>query len=143
MRRQARYWLPFSIVAIGLVLSWGQVGRKAERALTASPVTYLTVEPGCAPTRAPCAALAGDHALVLGPDDAGLRLRQTGLDPADIIRVEARLMAPDGTLLTQRRLAADADGWRLPDLGDSDGRLRVRVIANRAVSVADYPLRAR
>ena len=139
MSRLGKYWIFFVIVAVGLALSWGQVGRKAERVLQEDPVVYLAAEPGCAPARAPCAAIANDRALVLGPDTAGLLLRQTGFDADEIIRVEAQLLAPDGVVVSERQLDAKNGNWLIRDFGESDGLLRVRVIGNRDVTVADFP----
>ena len=139
MSRLGKYWIFFIIVAVGLALSWGQVGRKAERVLGEDPVVYLAVEPGCAPARAPCAAIASDRALVLGPDTAGLLLRQTGFDADEIIRVEVQLLSPDGVVVSERQLDAKNGNWLIRDFGESDGLLRVRVVGNRDVTVADFP----
>ena len=78
-----RYWIFFVIVAVGLVLSWGQVGRKTEHELRERPVDFLSVESGCDPMHAPCAAYAGERAMVLGPEQGGLLLKLAGIDPAE------------------------------------------------------------
>ncbi len=139
MSRLGKYWIFFVIVAVGLALSWGQVGRKAERVLQEDPVVYLVVEPGCAPARTPCAAVARDRALVLGPGADGLLLRQTGFDADGIIRVEVQWLAPDGTLVGERQLDAKNGNWLIRDFAEASGSLRVRVVGNHDVTVADFP----
>ena len=91
-----RYWIFFVIVAVGLVLSWGQVGRKTEHELRERPVDFLSVESGCDPMHAPCAAYAGERAMVLGPEQGGLLLKLAGIDPASVASVEAVLLDPGG-----------------------------------------------
>jgi hypothetical protein len=141
MSRLGRYWLFYVIVAVGLALSWGQVGRKTQRALSEAPVTFLTTEGDCRVVLAPCAAVAADRALVLGPGGHGLRLRQTGFEPADIATVEAELLGEDGGEQAPRPLVRDGDGWYLPLPGSARGTVRVRVIDRERVSVADFALR--
>jgi hypothetical protein len=141
MTRLGRYWLFFVIVAVGLALSWGQVGRKTERALSEDPVFFLSTEADCLVSRLPCAAVAGDRALVLGPATGGLRLEQTGFDAAAISMVEARLLTEQGDGPPARSLLRDAGGWRLPLAADALGVVRIRVVERDRVSVADYRLR--
>ena len=138
MTRLGRYWLFFVIVAVGLALSWGQVGQKTKRVLEAEDVAYLKVEPGCFANRRPCAAIAGDHALVLGPAQVGLRLKQTGFPRDEIVAVEAlQLAKPDEIAL---RVVPEAASWQIlwsPGTGDA---VRVRLIGNGRVTVADFPV---
>lgn len=140
MSRLGRYWLFFVIVAVGLALSWGQVGRKTQRVLTDEPVAFLASEPDCRVTHAPCAAVAADRALVLGPAGGGLRLRQTGFDTAAISTIEAQLLADGKALQPPRPLLRDGDGWRLPLPGSARGTVRLRVVGRDRISVADFPL---
>ena len=140
MSRLGRYWIFFVIVAVGLALSWGQVGRKAQRALEASPVVFLATEPGCRARIAPCAAVASDRALVLGPDSDGLRLRQAGLAATAIVRVEVVFLAADGSELGDRVLVSAPDGWRIKGLTQDARSLRVRVLGNGDTTVADFSL---
>ena len=61
MSRQGRYWIFFVIVAVGLALSWGQVGRKTRQALEIEPVLLLVTETPCTPMATPCAAVGRDR----------------------------------------------------------------------------------
>jgi hypothetical protein len=137
---QAKYWIFFVIVAVGLALSWGQIGRKAERALTSAPVVFLTTEQPCRPREAPCAALASDRALVLGPVAPGLGIRQTGLAVPAVSRVEAIALSADGSQIDSYLPALGDEVWRLPELPAEVAVLRVRVSADDEVTVADFPL---
>lgn len=139
MSRLGRYWLFFVIVAVGLALSWGQVGRKAQRVLEAEPVSYLTVEPGCYAGQKPCAAIAGDHALVLGPALVGLRLKQTGFPRGEIVTVEASVL---GAAAHAVRVVREADSWQILAPAESTGPVRIRVVGNGRVTVADFPVHA-
>ena len=138
MTRLGRYWLFFVIVAVGLALSWGQVGQKTKRVLEAEDVTYLKVEPRCFADQRPCAAIAGDHALVLGPARVGLRLKQTGVPRHEIVAVEALLLAkPDAIPV---RVVPEASSWQIlwsPTAGEA---VRVRLVGNGRVTVADFPI---
>ena len=140
MTRLGRYWLFFVIVAVGLALSWGQVGRHAQRVLEAQPVDYLAVETGCLADQEPCAAFSSDHALILGPADPGLRLEQTGVETRDVAAVEASwLRGPDlePVLLSVRPAAP---GWWVEVATGAGGIVRIRMVAAGRVSVADFPL---
>jgi hypothetical protein len=81
MNRWNRLWIFFAIVAVGLVLSWGQVGREASQRVATRAGAWLDTEVPCAPLHTPCAAYGGDVALVLGPDRPDvLRLKVVGVD---------------------------------------------------------------
>lgn len=140
MSRLGRYWIFFVIVAVGLALSWGQVGRKAQRVLESDPVVFLLTEPGCRPNLEPCAAMAGDRAVVLGPVQTGLQVKQTGISPADIADVQAAFLAADGEPVGARILTRQGDAWSVPDLPASVRILRIRVTSNHDVTVAEFPL---
>ena len=139
MSRLGKYWIFFVIVAVGLALSWGQIGRKAEQVLQQDPVVYLAVEPGCAPVESPCAAVASDRALVLGPGIGGLLLRQTGFDADEIIRVEVQVLASDGVVVGERQLGVKNGNWLLRSFEKTGGLLRIRVVGNHDITVADFP----
>lgn len=140
---QAKYWIFFVIVAVGLALSWGQIGRKTERALESGPLVYLDTERPCRPREAPCAALASDRALVLGPMASGLGIRQTGLPLQAVARVEAVSLSADGSEIDSHLPALGSEVWRLNELPLDAVRLRVRVDANGETTVAEFPLQGR
>jgi hypothetical protein len=132
------YWLIFVIVAVGLVLSWGQVGRKAARVMAETPVQMLQVEDGCRPAQAPCAALGLDRALVLGPGSGGLILRVTGVTaPVRAIEVLALSARGDETALVP---LAVGDAWVLDRLPPEPAMLRVSLELEDGVTVAEFPL---
>jgi len=140
MSRLGRYWIFFVIVAVGLALSWGQVGRKAQRVLADEPVVYLATEPDCRAAQAPCAAFAADRALILGPDRHGLRLRQTGLIATAVVSVEVAFLAADGNETGKRLLPAASESWWLDDVPENAQGLRVRVVGNGETTAAEFSL---
>ncbi len=135
-----RYWLFFVIVAVGLALSWGQVGRKAHRVLNDQQLIVLETEAACRPSRAPCAALARDRALVLGPTDSGLALRRTGLAGSQIISAEVVLLTAGDVVLGRRELAGTMDTWRVGDIPPNATVLRVYIQGNHDATLAEFPL---
>ena len=140
MSRLGSYWLLFVIVAVGLALSWGQVGRKTERALQADPVVYLISETPCRPRSAPCAAAAGDRALVLGPAAQGLALKQTGLQPGDLLGAEVVFLDAAGSEVGRLSLRLDGQTWLLKAIPGEARAVRVRLTGRAEVSVAEFPL---
>jgi hypothetical protein len=140
MSRLGRYWIFFVIVAVGLALSWGQLGRKAQRVLEEQPVIYLATEPDCRARLVPCAAIAEDRALVLGPDNGGLRVRHTGLVLNAIVRTEVVFLAFDGRELEVRILPADPGSWRVGDIPEDARGLQVRVVGNNETTAAEFAL---
>lgn len=146
MRPEGRYWLFFAIVAIGLVLSWGQVGRKTHQVLDAEPIVYLATEADCRPERAPCAAMGGDRGLVLGPasgsSGVGLMLRQTGFVAGRIQSVEVRYLSAAEEELARRDARPHGDGWVVASPPPTATTVRIRVRDDRTATVADFPLQA-
>jgi hypothetical protein len=140
MTRLGSFWLFFSIVAVGLVLSWGQVGRRTDHVLQAEPVVYLVNEKGCRPVAVPCAAVARDRALVLGPAGQGLALKQTGFAPGDLAEAEAVFLDAGDSELARRTLPPDRQAWLLAGIPDRAQSLRVRLAGANGVTVAEFPL---
>lgn len=65
-----RIWIFFVIVAVGLVLSWGQVGKKTQLKLASDTSELLETDRECRPLTAPCAATGVSMGVVLGPGGA-------------------------------------------------------------------------
>jgi hypothetical protein len=137
-----RVWIFFVIVAVGLVLSWGQVGRKAEQRLGADPSRLLQTESPCQPQHAPCAASGAAFALVLGPDGPrALQLRAVGEPRPELSEVRVR---GAGRAAAEWRLVAEPLGpaaWRLPlpEEAASAG-VEVQVRLARPAVAALFPL---
>ncbi len=142
MSRLGRYWIFFVIVAVGLALSWGQVGRKVQRVFDSSPVVYLRTETPCRPQLTPCAAVAGDRALVLGPAQSGLRVKQAGLRHAEIKTAAATFLAADGVELGDEVLIRGADEWLIRRPPEATRSLRLRFSADGETTVAEFPVQA-
>lgn len=142
MSRQASIWLFFVIVAVGLALSWGQVGRKTQRVFQSEPVVLLDTESPCLPLAAPCAATAGDRALVIGPDHGGLALQQAGMDPDTIVQVEVSALSEDGAVLSTGIATVTGKAWSLPAWPPDTAMLRVRLVGSGEATIADFPVRA-
>lgn len=140
MSRLGRYWIFFVIVAVGLALSWGQVGRKTQRVLQEEPTLFLATEPACRVRVAPCAALAADRAVVVGPAADGLLIRQTGLTPTEIARVEAVFLTGDGSETDRRVLTRGVDAWSASDVPAGSTILRLRIVGNHETTVAEFSL---
>ena len=135
------YWLIFVIVAVGLVLSWGQVGRKAERVMAETPVRMLQVEDACRPRLAPCAALGQDRALVLGPGSSGLLLRAAGVTAPER-DIEVLVLSADGEATALVPLGK-GDTWVLDRLPSAALTLRVSLHLEDGITVAEFPLSSR
>lgn len=75
MKTFNRYLIFFVIVAVGLVVSWGQIGKRTGQAMDNLQAELLTTEDECRPLVAPCAAYGLQQALVLGPHAVGFMLK--------------------------------------------------------------------
>jgi hypothetical protein len=140
MTRLGKYWIFFVIVAVGLTLSWTQIGRKTQRLFENEPIIFLTTELSCHVTEAPCAALAADRAVVVGPAPTGLLVRQTGLSPEKIARMEAVFFSADGDETGRQLLARSAAAWPVAAVPTGSTLLRLRIVGDRQATVAEYPL---
>lgn len=139
MQGLARYWIFFVIVAVGLVLSWGQVGRKTVQVLAEEEVRYLVAERPCRPRAAPCAASGSDVALVLGPDRSGFRLRSLGLPATAVDALRVEYIDDDGRVLETVSPGTAPPDWLLADVaGATAVRITVHMADRRLV--ADFPL---
>ncbi len=137
-----RIWILFVIVAVGLVLSWGQVGRKAGQRLQAEPGPLLRTESPCRPWQAPCAAIGAEVALVLGPAGARrLLLKYVGAAPAEL--AELRLLESGGErrawTLTPERVAPALWQLQMPEL-PAGTLLELRVRCLQPAVSAVFPL---
>ncbi len=140
MSRLGRYWLFFVIVAVGLALSWGQVGRKTERVLQQQSTVYLVAEATCSPRQNPCAAVATDRALVLGPAGNGLALKQAGFETSRIVRIEATFYGAGEEPLSRTTIDPRTEHWLLDDVSSAAGMVRISVVGNAMLTVAEFPL---
>jgi hypothetical protein len=140
MGRQGRYWLFFAILAVGLSLGWGQVGRKTHRLFETEPMVYLRAEKDCRPRTTPCAALAADRAVILGPATSGLLMRQIGMATSGILGGEAVSLATDGAELARAKLSPGVDEWLLADVPAQTAVLRLVVWDGHETTVAEFPL---
>ncbi len=140
MGRQGRYWLFFAILAVGLSLGWGQVGRKTHRLFETHPMVYLRAEKDCRPRTAPCAALAADRALILGPATSGLLMRQIGMATRDISGGEGISLAIGGEELAREALSPGVDEWLWADVPAQTAVLRFVVRGGGETTVAEFPL---
>jgi hypothetical protein len=138
--RLGRYWLFFVIVAVGLALSWGQVGRKAHRVLSENPTVLLQTERPCQPSAAPCAAMGASHAIVMGPAAPGWRIVSDGFDTATVIDVLASMLDANGAVARQLTLDAGASEWRVAPMPPDIERLRIQISTNNVAVVAEFPL---
>ena len=140
MTRLGRYWLFFVIIAVGLALSWGQVGRKTHRVLSENPTVLLQTEQPCHPSAAPCAAMGANHAIVMGPAASGWRIVSDGFDTATVIGVLASTLDAHGAVLRQVALDAGVSEWRIAPTPAAVERLRIEVSTNEMAVVAEFPL---
>lgn len=142
MSRSGRYWIFFVIVATGLALSWAQVGRKTERVLDERDLVYLANDPDCHPVQAPCAAVAHDRAMVLGPSAGGLLLKTTGIERAAVSSVRMQVVDAGGEELARRALITRPDGWYLPMPEPAAARVRILLDTASDTTAAEFPLSA-
>ena len=143
MNRTNRLWIFFVIVAVGLVLSWGQVGREQSQRIATPGGSWLDTETPCEPLAAPCAAYGGDAALVVGPERPGvLRLKLVGSDAPQFGGVsvfQRRSGRGESAALAPEPVGPGEWDIPLPDLsGARNAELRVRF--DRPAVQAAFPL---
>jgi len=130
------------IVAVGLVISWGQVGRKSQQSVDGD-IILLQVEDDCRPRSLPCAAYAARQAFVLGPDRHGLRLVGQGIGNTDKQPI-AEQFAMDGSVLGAVLIRQqDALSWfiELADPQAVGSHLSLRLPQQGYWLVAEFPIR--
>ena len=137
MIRRNNYWIFFAILAVGLALSWAQVGKRAQLSKNAK-LSVMSLDEDCHPWRTPCAAYATNFALVLGVDSRG-GLRLLGEQLPDSIELKlmhfkgaVELPVPDS-----RRI--DARQWLIVP-SKKIGRLRVNLQLDDRQWIAEFPL---
>jgi hypothetical protein len=144
MNRSNRLWIFFVIVAVGLVLSWGQVGREESPRVATRDGAWLDTEVPCTPLEAPCAAYGSSVALVLGPERPGtLRLEAVGDDNPRL--GGASVFTRGGGRSDSLELGLDPAGpaqWTLdlPDISKA-ATAEFRVYLERPAVQAAFPLK--
>ena len=133
------YWVFFAIPAVGLVLSWGLVGKEA--LLTkGKQLNVMSTEDACHPILSPCAAYASDFALVFGgvsgkhfrllaqqlPDDVEVTLMHLDDQSKKLPIPNMRLVEKNRWLITPTALV---------------GRLRINMESKDQQWVAEFPLK--
>lgn len=132
-----RYLLFYAILGIGLAISWSMVGKRAKLKPDAG-LYIMSTEEVCRPYQRPCAAYAGNFALVLGPDGDVLRLQTTQSMPqAQLEFAQLNDETIKGEIPEVRQLSANA--WEIRPLRRL-GRLRVNVLIPGQQWLAEFPL---
>ena len=127
----------YAILAVGLAISWAQVGKRAQMTPDAQ-IRVMSIEDDCQPYRAPCAAYTDDFGLVLGPQGKSLRLQSLHL-PEDS-EFELRHFQDDAVEVEKPLMERISDdSWQVQPVVRS-GRLRVSVLNADVQWVAEYPL---
>jgi len=137
MSKTNRYLMFYVILAVGLAVSWTQVGRRAQLVPDAD-LYVMSVDGDCQPLQTPCAAYAREFALVLGPDGNRLRLQGEKLPLGAELHMQQfdhsahELKAPSVSLVRTGL-------WRVEPVVPY-GRLRVNLLLGDQQWVAEYPL---
>lgn len=150
MQRWNRYLIFYVIVAVGLVLSWGQIGRKYAQLGPDGGVRLLRVEDDCTLERGSCAAYRENLGMVADLRRAVegsllLRLRFVNPQALPLLGVKAGIHSSgsrEPISLTELFPNGD-DSWqgRLPPFGQAGAYLlRVESILGGERSSTDFPL---
>lgn len=140
MDSYGRYWIFFVIVAVGLTLSWGQIGRKAQQVFDDDKLVVLHTEPDCQPRIEPCAAIGSDRALVVGPDGDGLGIRQTGFDVTRMQAFEAVFLDAYGEPTATASLRIGRGPWAIDVIPQATRSLRLELLDDAESTVAEFSL---
>lgn len=144
-----RVWIFFVIVAIGLVLSWNQVGRKTLTGIDNQGLEVLVTEKNCDIRREPCAAYGRSIAVVCqfvtesGAVLVRARLVAGKKMPLRPDSVKFSFYDDDGALIQEliSEMSADAQ-WvsRLSELPSQATRYRVNISMGDQGFVAEYAI---
>lgn len=136
-----RYLIFFVIVAVGLALSWGQIGRKTRDVLRDRNVEFLVLDGNCRPTVRPCAAYAAARALVLGPDAGGsFLLKAVGINQG-AAELSVKLLRNGVDVGAGQWRRRDDATWRIsPATEPGIQFMRVGLLAEGTAYVADFPV---
>lgn len=131
----------YAILAVGLAISWAQVGKRAQLKPNAN-LHIMSIEEDCQPYRAPCGAYASEFGLVLGPDSgrANSGLRMQGVSLPDSIEFDVSQL--DGGALEMEKplfMRLSDNAWRVQPL-PREGRLRINVLHQGKQWMAEFPL---
>lgn len=147
--RLNKLWLLFVVFATGLVWTWSQVGQRQSEQMKAQggPEAFelLRVEQGCDLALAPCAAYAGQLALVatarVEGDGIRWQLKALGAGLPALPQLRLLLLAP-GAAEQPLQVVQVADGWQAysPGLARKGSILRVRLEGGAQPWIADFPL---
>jgi len=139
MQNFNRYLVFYVILAVGLVVAWSQVGRRAELRQEAG-LSLMQTEQDCRPREAPCAAYAGHFALIVGPNRKAQGLLvvaeklplQAALEAVQLDR-QARVLAPP-------LLEPQGQGRWIIKIASEAVQLRLSVDLEGRRWLAEYPL---
>ena len=143
-----KVWLLFVVFATGLVWTWSQVGqRQSEQVKLQGDGSFelLRVEPGCDLALAPCAAYAGQLALVASArvEGDGIRwqLKALGEGLPALPRLQLALLPPGGAEQSLQVLRVGEE-WQAYSAGLAlkGSILRARLDDGERSWIADFPL---
>jgi hypothetical protein len=143
-----KVWLLFVVFATGLVWTWSQVGqRQSEQAKLQGGESFelLQVEAGCDLAIAPCAAYAGQLALVASARVEGdgirwqLKALGEGLPALPVLQLS--LLLP-GAAAQSLQVLRVGDEWQAYSAGlvQKGSILRARLDGGAQPWIADFPL---
>ena len=139
MKQTSRYLIFYAILAVGLAISWTQVGKRAQLVPDAN-LHIMSVDADCRPLQAPCAAYAAEFAMVLGPDGRRLRLLGERLPLAGELKMQQFDHSAHELQPPRFGLQKTGQWWVEPVV--LSGRLRVSLLLGEEQWVAEYPLTA-
>jgi len=137
VKQRYSYWIFFTILSVGLALSWAQVGKRAKLS-KGSKLSVMSLDQDCRPWQLPCAAYATNFALVLGADSKGvLRLLGEQLPASmelSLVHLKGSMELPVPKISKQNERQ-----WQIVPSEDV-GRLRVNLQLADKQWIAEFPL---